>query len=438
MLPLSASASPVHVLPDFSAASLLATPMHLTMQRAPEAPATATVYAFARAGDTPARLAAAYGVDPRQLTVSPTAALKPGAVVPLKVTATRVDRQLPPGVLTHTVKPGETIGALAARYGLSTLELVSANLATESLDELAVGQEVLIPTRQRGLLVQVKPGQDALGLMRAYRADPVRVAQANHLASPTDLRAGDYLLLPGVRAQGLMTELLARRARAALHAHREAQLAQYQRYLAHQQAVQRQRALAAAALQRKYDAYQAYLKSPERRALQERYARQAQYQKFLAQQVEARRKLQAQQAARTPKGTPTLRQAAFGDAGIIWPMRSYRITSRFGERDIEFHQEFFHGGVDLAAPMGTPIHAATDGVVRQSGFGDFGLNVWVDDGDATVIYGHMSRTAVQAGQHVRQGELLGYVGCTGICTGPHLHFEVRLAGHAVDPLGLLP
>ena len=124
--------------------------------------------------------------------------------------------------------------------------------------------------------------------------------------------------------------------------------------------------------------------------------------------------------------------------GLAWPLRSFTLTSRFGERDIAFHREVFHGGIDLAAPFGTPIYAASAGAVSASGYGSFGLNVWTVDGNSTVIYGHMSQTAVVPGQTVQTGQVLGYVGCTGICTGPHLHFEVRLGGQAVDPLALLP
>ncbi len=64
--------------------------------------------------------------------------------------------------------------------------------------------------------------------------------------------------------------------------------------------------------------------------------------------------------------------------------------------------------------------------------------MWVSSGNATIIYGHMSRVAVTPGSAVRAGDLLGYVGCSGVCTGPHLHFETRVDGEAVDPLALLP
>ncbi|MFC6667025.1 M23 family metallopeptidase [Deinococcus radiopugnans] len=71
--------------------------------------------------------------------------------------------------------------------------------------------------------------------------------------------------------------------------------------------------------------------------------------------------------------------------------------------------------------------------MSASGYGAFGLNVWTVNGTSTVIYGHMSRTAVVPGQTVHTGQVLGYVGCTGVCTGPHLHFEVRLGARRWTP-----
>lgn len=443
MLSMSASAASFH-LPLHDPALLLVSRNRVEMQRSPRPAASAFVYAFARAGERASDLAAAYGVDPQSLTVDTQAKLSKNAVLRLEVTQASPERRLPPGVQSYTVQPGDTVEALAHRHGLSTLELLSANLDTASLDRLAVGQELLIPTRERGLLLRLKPGDSALSLIQAYRADPAVVARVNQLDPAHLLRPGDYLLLPGVQAKTLMAELLARRERARQQQLAQARQAQYERYLAYQQEKKRRALEALYQRQAAFEKYQAYLKSPERKALQAKYDQQAKYEAYLAAQEQERQariaaaKAATRQARATPPGAPTLRRAAFGDAGIIWPMQSYRITSRFGERDIEFHQQFFHGGVDLAAPAGTPIHAATDGVVTQAGYGDFGLNVWMKENDATVIYGHMSRLAVSAGQSVRQGQLVGYVGCTGFCTGPHLHFEVRLNGQAVDPLGLLP
>jgi murein DD-endopeptidase MepM/ murein hydrolase activator NlpD len=110
------------------------------------------------------------------------------------------------------------------------------------------------------------------------------------------------------------------------------------------------------------------------------------------------------------------------------------ITSGFGPRWGSFHY-----GLDIGAGFGTPIHAAAAGTVIYAGWYDgFGNFVIVDHGGGlSTTYGHQSQIAVSVGEHVEQGQLIGYVGSTGFSTGPHLDFEVRVNGTPVDPLGYL-
>jgi murein DD-endopeptidase MepM/ murein hydrolase activator NlpD len=98
-----------------------------------------------------------------------------------------------------------------------------------------------------------------------------------------------------------------------------------------------------------------------------------------------------------------------------------------------------HEGIDLGAPYGTPIHAAADGVVVYCGWMDGYGNLTVIDhgGGIATAYGHQSSIAVGCNQQVTQGQVIGAVGSTGHSTGPHLHFEVRVNGTPVDPLGYL-
>jgi murein DD-endopeptidase MepM/ murein hydrolase activator NlpD len=116
---------------------------------------------------------------------------------------------------------------------------------------------------------------------------------------------------------------------------------------------------------------------------------------------------------------------------------SGRVTSPFGER---FHPilgyERMHKGVDLAAAYGSPIVAAADGRVVSTGWhGGYGQQVAIAHGEGLqTTYGHMSRIAAYAGEMVRRGQIIGYVGSTGLSTGPHLHFEVTKNGRAVNPL----
>lgn len=370
-----------------------------------------------------AQVAARYGVPVTAVDQLPPVAGERARVLRVRLPVPTRGRPpvLPRSVQVHTARPGETLATVAARYGLSVLELLSANLDRASLDDLAPGETLFVPSAERGLLVRLKPGQTALAVIAGYRADPVRTARANDVL-PTALQPGDYLLLPGVQAKSRYAELLRRRA-ARQEAERRASVqAQYQRYLAWQRERERERLQALYDRQAQYEAYLAWKSSPERQRRVAEYARQVQF------------------AAARPQaaGSPSVRPAGVSGGSLVWPLHRYRITSRYGEADIDFHRQVFHGGVDLAAPAGTPVYAAAAGLVTESGYGAYGMNVYTVQGNSTLVYGHLSRTAVTAGQTVQPGDLIGEVGCTGICTGPHLHFEIRLAGQTVDPLVLLP
>jgi murein DD-endopeptidase MepM/ murein hydrolase activator NlpD len=119
-------------------------------------------------------------------------------------------------------------------------------------------------------------------------------------------------------------------------------------------------------------------------------------------------------------------------AGLIWPVNG-PVVSPFGMRWGRMHE-----GIDIAVGYGTPIVAAASGVVIYAGWmGGYGNLIIIDHGGGlATAYGHQSSFAVGGGP-VSQGQTIGYVGCTGHCFGPHLHFEVRVNGTAVDPLGYL-
>ena len=137
-------------------------------------------------------------------------------------------------------------------------------------------------------------------------------------------------------------------------------------------------------------------------------------------------RIQAAQASSQVDSTPS-------SHGLVWPVNG-PITSGFGPRWGSFHY-----GLDIGAGYGAPIHAAAAGVVIYSGWYDgFGNFVVIDHGGGiSTTYGHQSRIVASLGEHVAQGQLIGYVGSTGFSTGPHLDFEVRVNGTPVDPLGYL-
>jgi murein DD-endopeptidase MepM/ murein hydrolase activator NlpD len=119
------------------------------------------------------------------------------------------------------------------------------------------------------------------------------------------------------------------------------------------------------------------------------------------------------------------------------PVSDFQLRSGFGVRRHPIRRKRrMHKGADLAAPIGTPIVASADGIIsRADWFGSYGLYVAIEHGSQIQTrYGHMSRLNVAVGQRVSRGEVIGFVGSTGRSTGPHLHYEVRIADEAVDPL----
>ncbi len=131
----------------------------------------------------------------------------------------------------------------------------------------------------------------------------------------------------------------------------------------------------------------------------------------------------AQAAASTGTG-------AVSASGFIWPVNG-TVVSGFGMRWGRMHE-----GIDITASTGTPIWAAAAGTVIHAGWlGGYGNLVVVDHGDGlATAYAHASAILVSVGQSVSQGETIALVGSTGNSSGPHLHFEVRVNGDAVDPL----
>lgn len=127
--------------------------------------------------------------------------------------------------------------------------------------------------------------------------------------------------------------------------------------------------------------------------------------------------------------------AELADAPSMWPVEG-RVASSFGERLDPFNGEgAFHAGIDIDAPMGTPVRATADGDVVRAGMASgYGRVVELDHGHGlSTRYGHLSGFAVLPGEHVTRGQVIGYVGESGRATGPHLHYEVRVHDVPVNP-----
>ena len=164
---------------------------------------------------------------------------------------------------------------------------------------------------------------------------------------------------------------------------------------------------------------------------------QAQQQAEAAQAAAAQAAAQAQaESSSTGTTAPTGPVQGESSSGMIWPVNG-PVTSPFCEQRA---WESCHPGIDIGVPTGTPIHAAAAGTVAiagpESGYGNY---TCIDHGGGlSTCYGHQESISVSVGQHVTQGQVIGISDCTGLCFGPHLHFEVRVNGQPVDPMGYLP
>jgi murein DD-endopeptidase MepM/ murein hydrolase activator NlpD len=119
--------------------------------------------------------------------------------------------------------------------------------------------------------------------------------------------------------------------------------------------------------------------------------------------------------------------------GYIWPLNG-NVTSYYGPRWGRMHT-----GIDIDGTTGEPLVASKAGtVILASSYSGYGNAVIIDHGGIQTLYAHLSSFNVSEGQEVPQGEIVGSVGCTGSCTGDHLHFEVRVNGDPVDPMNYLP
>jgi murein DD-endopeptidase MepM/ murein hydrolase activator NlpD len=137
-----------------------------------------------------------------------------------------------------------------------------------------------------------------------------------------------------------------------------------------------------------------------------------------------------------PPNIDDLEPSTVSAAGFDWPLKEGQMSSIYGRRWGRAHQ-----GIDLAAPLGTPIYAAKDGVVLYAdnvvrGYGN--MVVISHDGDLLTAYGHTSVLLVRKGDRVRRGQIIARVGQTGHATAPHLHFEIRQGQTPRDPLKYLP
>ena len=320
-------------------------------------------------GDTLAALAQRYGVsvaDLTQLNNLSSTVIRIGQTLKIAEQPANIPG-LPPSFRLHTVKAGETWDSIAATYNLdvATLEAVNPDLSAGA-PLLPGGTLVIAP--KRGVLISLEAGQTLLDLALEYGLSPRDLVKLNGFADLSSLEAGQKVFVP---VRDVLTTAQSPESQTA---------------------------------------------TSERKHLVER---------------------SLQLVSRAPQLLVTYDPPA---QGYLWPLAVRgRISSRFGRRNISVRGNTYHVGVDIAAPPGTTVRAAQGGVVSRAGWlGSYGYVVYLEHPNgAQTRYAHMRRVAVTRGQRVRQGEGLGEVGSTGASTGPHLHFELRFNGYATDPLEYL-
>ncbi len=140
--------------------------------------------------------------------------------------------------------------------------------------------------------------------------------------------------------------------------------------------------------------------------------------------------------------TPKIRKLLLESVPLGYPSTARRISSPFGFRMHPiYHEERFHHGIDFAGKVGTPVYATADGIVEYAGFskGGYGnLVMLTHNYGFRTLYGHMlSDLKVRSGDFVKRGEVIGYLGNTGLSTGPHLHYEIKYLRNTIDPAPFL-
>lgn len=306
-----------------------------------------------------------------------------------------------PRLVVVTVQPGDTLSDIALASGVGVDELMAINDLTSSV--IRPGQQLSIDTSKaepQRLVVTVQPGDTLWDLARAYATTSAAIASTNGLAADAVIRPGDTLAIPGrysspeVDQGGAVPERIAVQPGDTLW-----QIA------------------------RTYDTSVAALMAANNLRSETITTGQ------VIEVVPGRDLIRARPTSADP--TPSDTQL------MVWPLVG-SITSRFGYRRLFADSSNFHNGLDIDGETGDPILSATSGVVTFAGrMGGFGKLVIVTTGDTEYYYAHASELLVTEGQAVAAGELLARVGTTGVSTGSHLHFEIRVNGTPVDPLPIL-
>jgi murein DD-endopeptidase MepM/ murein hydrolase activator NlpD len=361
-----------------------------------------------QAGDTLTSIARRFGVSVSELQQSNALAtsqlyigqrLRVPSTVLASTNATNASTNT--GISNHRVQSGETLESILQRYGIDRAILDHLNPNIRGQSGFAPNTTLRVPS-QPGALLRMPADQDLLTFAVSHGVSLSQLLRINGLSSPTQVTTGTRLFVPGARVSTATATDASNSTPSGTSN------------------------LSTASTTTNTTNIQAALprtSSPEPTSL-----------------ADNRSQLVNQHLQLLAAAVPTLRtyreRAPTPAQRFLWPTAARGvISSPFGPRRLAITRSTFHAGMDIAVPTGTAILATKDGVVSRAGWiGSYGYAVYLEHSDGSQTrYAHMSRVLVRSGQRVRQGERIGLVGSTGLSTGPHLHFEIRYAGRAVNP-----
>ncbi|MBS3967666.1 MAG: LysM peptidoglycan-binding domain-containing protein [Truepera sp.] len=310
---------------------------------------------------------------------------------------------------TYTVRPGDTLYDIALAFNTSVDSLIVLNNLDGTL--IRVGQVLRVVRSEEEpepepLVVTINPGDTLWALARRHDSTPEAISAANRIAVNSVLRPGDQLRIPG----------------------RYAPLNQADQGGAAPPTITVRRGDSLWQIAQRYGTTVAALMSANN--LSDTNLRTGQTLRIVPGNELAR-------ALPAPTPTPTPAPTPRAGSELIWPANG-AITSPFGHRRLRISGSNFHTGIDIDGNTGDPIVAARGGLVTFAGWrSGFGKLVIITAGDTEYYYAHASQLLVSVGEVVEAGQLIARIGATGIATGSHLHFEIRVNGRPLDPLPLL-
>ena len=315
----------------------------------------------------------------------------------------------------YTVQPGDSLYEIARAHNVDLEALIAWNGLDGSL--IHPGQALVLqpgetPSAERAISVTVQPGDSLWNLARAHGSTVDAIARANNISSSTTLRVGTELTIP---ARGAPSG----EARSAS----TTQISQVQvRPGDNLWAIARHHGSSVDAIMRLNNLPNDRLSVGQ----------------VLKIEIAASAAVAAAPAPTEASSAPIpTALVAEANRAMVWPLVG-NITSEFGWRRLSVGGNNMHSGLDIDGNHGDPIRSATSGTVVSAGWrAGLGYTVIIADGNTEYWYAHTSAMLVSAGDQVGAGDVIARVGATGIATGPHLHFEIRVDGRAIDPLPIL-